>query len=279
MRLPVALALLLAFPAASFGAGEGFEPMPKPKPGEWLHEFKEEVQSPKDHERDCANRARGDRKKVYVLPLGRIEKHRKALIADLKDYLGAFFGLESAILPAAEPPLSCWNDKRGQYDGDRILAWLKARVPADAVACGAFVEEDLFSDDLNFVFGLASLEDRVGVYSIARLEEEYKGMPDGATLLKRTLGLATHELGHIFGIDHCVKYRCNMNGSNSLEESDGQPLHFCPDDLEKLRWACGVDLAKRYEALEKLYAKHEMRREAAFCAARRKDLAAAKGGK
>ena len=103
-------------------------------------------------------------------------------------------------------------------------------------------------------------------------------MPAGATLLRRTLGLATHEIGHIFGIGHCVKWKCNMNGSNSLEESDRQPLHVCPTDLEKLVYACGVKPGPRYEALEGFYKARGLEAEAAFCAARRRDLARREGG-
>ena len=61
-----------------------------------------------------------------------------------------------------------------------------------------------------------------------------------------------------------------MNGSNSLEESDGQPLHLCPVDLEKLRRNVGLDPAARYEALERFYAgRAGYEAEAAFVRARR----------
>ena len=35
-------------------------------------------------------------------------------------------------------------------------------------------------------------------------------------------------------MEHCTAYCCNMNGSNSLEEADRQPLHLCPVCLRKL---------------------------------------------
>ena len=57
----------------------------------------------------------------------------------------------------------------------------------------------------------------------------------------------------MFGIGHCVSFACNMNGSNSLEESDRQPMHLCPVCLRKLHLALGFDPAARYEALEAEY--------------------------
>jgi archaemetzincin len=263
-----ALAAALGAGMARAGDDGGFEELGPPKPGEWLHSFPERHQSAAQHRRTCSNRATEKRRRVCVLPLGRIATEREALISSLREYLAAFFGLEAEVLPPLAPPREAWSAKRRQWDGDRLLGWLETVVPDDAVACGAFIEEDLFSDDLNFVFGVASLEDRVGVYSVARLGERYRGAPAGATLERRTLGLATHELGHIFGIHHCTKYRCNMQGSNSLEESDRQPLHLCPIDLDKLSYATGVDPAKRYAALEGFYRARGMTAEADFCAAR-----------
>ena len=53
-------------------------------------------------------------------------------------------------------------------------------------------------------------------------------------LLRRCLHVVAHELGHLFGINHCVYYSCTMNGANSLAETDRQPLRLCPIDLKKL---------------------------------------------
>jgi archaemetzincin len=53
----------------------------------------------------------------------------------------------------------------------------------------------------------------------------------------------------MFGIEHCVWFRCLMNGSNHLAESDARPLHLCPVDLRKLQWSTGFDVVKRYRRL------------------------------
>jgi hypothetical protein len=39
----------------------------------------------------------------------------------------------------------------------------------------------------------------------------------------------------MFGIEHCVWFRCLLNGSNHFAESDARPSHLCPVDLRKLQ--------------------------------------------
>ena len=43
-----------------------------------------------------------------------------------------------------------------------------------------------------------------------------------------------HEVGHLFGIKHCIYAQCLMNGSNSLQEAENRPFALCPIDLAKI---------------------------------------------
>ncbi len=78
--------------------------------------------------------------------------------------------------------------------------------------------------------------------------EDAPGRPPGERL-KRCCRVIAHEIGHIAGLAHCVYFRCLMNGSSSLAESDRRPLHLCPIDLRKLQWLVGFDVAERYASL------------------------------
>ena len=94
------------------------------------------------------------------------------------------------------------------------------------------------------------------------------GAPDPALFLRRVLKLMTHEAGHILSIEHCVHYRCVMQGANSLREDDRHPMHLCPVDLAKLAWNTGVDPTSRYRRLLEFYRMAGLEPEAAWTAAR-----------
>ena len=65
----------------------------------------------------------------------------------------------------------------------------------------------------------------------------------------RVCRTASHELGHCFGIDHCVYYACVMQGSGSIIEDARQPPYLCPIDLAKVLRSTKTDAGQRYEAL------------------------------
>jgi len=74
--------------------------------------------------------------------------------------------------------------------------------------------------------------------------------------LGRVCRTASHELGHCFGIDHCVYYACAMQGSSSLAEDGRQPPYLCPVDLAKLLRATGSSPELHYNALLHFCDKH-----------------------
>jgi archaemetzincin len=121
---------------------------------------------------------------------------------------------------------------------------LRPERPDDALAYLCFTASDLWpGQGWNFVFGQANLRQRVGVWSLYR-----KGNPSGdedsfRTCLRGGLDGTEHETGHILTLKHCTAWECGMNGSNSLEESDGRPLPFCPVCLRKLCWNLQVEPA------------------------------------
>lgn len=57
--------------------------------------------------------------------------------------------------------------------------------------------------------------------------------------LARVAQTAIHELGHCFGLDHCVYFACVMQGSASSSEARRQPPFFCPICLEKVAHTIG----------------------------------------
>ncbi|KAE9044155.1 hypothetical protein PF010_g14428 [Phytophthora fragariae] len=80
---------------------------------------------------------------------------------------------------------------------------------------------------------------------------------DGTLWLARVCRTASHELGHCFGMDHCVYYACSMQGSAGLSEDARQPPYLCPVDLAKVLCATGADTSDWYRALLKFCERFE----------------------
>ncbi|XP_061665333.1 archaemetzincin-2-like isoform X4 [Syngnathoides biaculeatus] len=157
-----------------------------------------------------------------------------------------------------------------------LLEFLWKGKPKDAFCIAGITMIDLYpKDSWNFVFGQASLNRGIGVFSFARYDdnfysESYAGRlkkhgrpkpgdysvfdghytpPITSTLLLRSCKTMTHEIGHMLGIRHCQWLSCVMQGSNHLEESDRRPLDLCPICLRKLQVSVGFNMAERYKAL------------------------------
>lgn len=236
-----------------------FRPMGPPQPGDWLTHFDEPGQTFEQYAGGSVNRKSEARAVIFIRPLGDVMKTHGATIEAMREYAEVFYQTEARLLEPQPMPGEAHHEKRGQYSGDRILTHLANDRPPRALMVVGLTADDLFSGNLNFVFGVGSIGERVGVYSLHRYGAE--GDPE---FLRRALKVMSHEAGHVLSIQHCTAYQCVMNGSNSLSETDRQPMHLCPVDLNKVVWNTGCDARRRYDALEAYYEKHGLADEAAF---------------
>jgi archaemetzincin len=273
----------------AFEVTDAFAPLPKPGPGDWLDVNDEELQTAADYLASEPNLPVAPRNVLYVLPVGPLPAELGPTIDELTSYAHAFFGLEVRVLATLEPE-ALDVTRRVHHGGPQlnatdILDRMEPQLPADAYCVIAVTWSDLYPDDTyNFVFGLARLTARVGVFSFARLHPDFYGAFPGSAgevrelVTRRALAVMSHEIGHMFGIPHCVSFACNMNGSNSLEESDRQPMHLCPVCLRKLYLAHGFDPEARYEALEEQYRRAGLEPEAAWVQQQRAFIAEGTAG-
>jgi archaemetzincin len=239
-----------------------FEPIPKPDPHDWLAVHPESGQTFDEFKASGPNRPTESRRAIYLQPLGEFAADRSPPIEKLRAFAGAFFDMEVKPLPPVSLDKSKFTTRRNPNTGSLqiltgdVLSFLKARVPPDAFCLLAITMEDLYPEpSWNFVFGQASLRERVGVYSFARYDPAFYGEARGSNyetvLLRRSCKVLAHETGHLFGLAHCIYFNCLMNGSNHLAESDRRPLHLCPVCLRKLQWSIGFNVLERYRALER----------------------------
>lgn len=79
--------------------------------------------------------------------------------------------------------------------------------------------------------------------------------------IRRAGKLIVHEICHVYGIDHCIFYDCLMNGTGHLVEDFSAPSHLCPVCLRKLQFRLGFDVEERYEGLQRVFDKWNLRAE------------------
>src|SRR5215469_12791404 len=221
------------------------DPLPPPRPGDWLAEHDEPGQTFAEYLDAHPVRKSDDLHTVYLCLVGDFTEAQRRILALAQDYLALFFDcpvkvnrqIALASIPTrARRTHPSWGDPQ-VLTGYVLHEVLEPERPTDALAYVALTATDLWPGrGWNFVFGEANLRERTGVWSVYRNGDPGQGEAAFRLALRRTLGTATHELGHILTMHHCTAFLCLMNGSNNQEERDQRSLHLCPVCLCKLCW-------------------------------------------
>lgn len=230
----------------------------KPGPMDWLSEHDEPGQTFAQYIKSKPVTPTVERRILYIQPVGSFNKTQERIVSLTAEYMSLFFNLEvktkkaiplSAIPGSAQRTHPEWGDK--QILTNYVLDYLLApKLPKDAAAVIAFTTSDLWpGKGWNFVFGQASIRQRVGVWSIYRNGDPEKNAESFKLCLLRTIKTAVHETCHMFSMYHCTAYECCMCGSNHREESDRRPLYLCPECVSKVCWVTKADPATRYKSL------------------------------
>lgn len=245
-----------------------FAPMGKPAKYDWLGSHNEQGQTFDEYLGEKPSRPMKEKRKIYVLPLGTFTAQQKQIIGVTAGYLEAFFGLPVSVMPAKViPPSRKATDSRQSSPGNKrrlrtgyfLDEVLPKLLPPDGAALIAFTPEDLYPDaSMNYVFGQASFDKNVGIWSLFRLKEN----ADYGLLLRRMIKIAAHETGHMFSIRHCTKYECLMSGTNHLGETDRRPIDACPECSAKIWWLTNAEPSARYAQLADFCRKNGLAGEA-----------------
>jgi archaemetzincin len=263
--------------------GDDFEPINKPSSGDWLDVHSEPGQTFDQYVKPGFVRPDRRRHTIYLQPVGKFEKDRSPSLKALEECARAFFMMKVKVLKPIPVEGHDFTTRINPYTKKRqilthdVLGLLKKLLPKDAFCILATTMEDLYPDpSWNFVFGMASLYERVGVFSFARYDPAFYGEKRTKNykqvLLRRSCKVLTHEAGHMFGLQHCIFFKCGLCGSNHLQESDARPIHLCPVCLRKLQYNIGFDPLARYRKLKEFYSKYGLEPEASWVGVRLKNI-------
>lgn len=157
------------------------------------------------------------------------------LLVPLGERLGELLKVPVTHAPAAFDAEEAFDAVRGQYNSRVLLGLLRQHAPGVANRVLGIAGVDLFIPVLTYVFGEAELLGRAAVVSTFRLDGELYGLPkDPARLLARLVKESVHELGHTYGLVHCVRDDCVMHSSTYVEGIDLKHERFCDRCLKLL---------------------------------------------
>jgi archaemetzincin len=171
-------------------------------------------------------------KALYVAAAPEVRREDFALV---RDRLSLEFGMQARELEL--PSLDfAFDSSRGQYGSIPVLELLARICPSNAGKLLAVTDRDLFVPVLTFVFGQAQLGGRTAVVSLARLRQEFYGLPPNREVFaERVCKEALHEAGHMFGLVHCAERSCAMSLATNVRQIDVKQSAYCALCAARLR--------------------------------------------
>ena len=234
-------------------------PVPDPDEGDWLASHKENGQTFDEYlaYKKIKIGTLG-KSTLYFLPFQHLDE---TLLAQCLKFCQAFFyGVPVKYMPAVDIKATKVENRindyshKIQYNALQIMGAAKQFFLKDAFATLSVMMDDLYPfDTWNFCYGWSEYKGGSGVFSLARYDprfsgNEVKGNPMDI-ILHRACKIMTHEMTHMFGIFHCIYFKCAMNGINTDEEAAKSPLDLCPVCLRKLQYNIGFDVIDRYKKM------------------------------
>lgn len=242
--------------------------LPQPAYGDWLFSHKEKGQTFEQYFISKHIVPTNEANIIYILPIGNFNSLQNKQIKLANEYLEIFFQLKTKTLAPISNDVVPNSSRRMMYGHEQLLAGyllndvLKEEKPLNGIALMGLSELDLYpKPEWNYVFGLASYHDKVAVSSIYRLQDGELTSENFNLCLSRLLKISSHEIGHMFGLHHCIAADCVMNGTNSMEETDRHSIRLCSVCQRKLNSCIQYDNKKRLSDLERYFKKNDLNNE------------------
>jgi archaemetzincin len=166
---------------------------------------------------------------LRIIPFGDIPKEIFDILTE--ELLYKF----TALVDVSEQiglPKENFNSVRHQFLSERVLEFISNNFKGRTLG---ILDEDLYTGELNFIFGQAQMRGKAAIISIHRLKPTfYKNEADKDLLTQRVVKEAIHEVGHMLGLNHCNSSGCVMNFSNTIIDVDRKTKDLCDSCKNKL---------------------------------------------
>jgi archaemetzincin len=175
-----------------------------------------------------------------------------SIIRFLKKRLPEIFDCHVTVSKHILIPSELFNYDKKKYDGKKVLKFTADNITLKEVKninIGIF-DRDMFSGNLDYTFGLASVFPKIGIVSTIRLHphfnEEYfsrgfrkrksgkfplfvkrLSIREKNIYYERILKEISHVIGHTLELGHCDNKRCIMSPSDNVMDIDQKDIIFC----------------------------------------------------
>lgn len=162
---------------------------------------------------------------ISIAPLGVVDDE---VVDTVALALWATYGLPVERWGPLPDPAAAFDPRRNQFSAPLVLKGLQKELDPRAVRLLGITSRDLFIPMLSFVYGQAQVGGAMALLSVARLQQEFYGLPPNRELtLSRAVKEAVHEVGHTFGLIHCSDIFCPMSLSNTIVQVDRKRDSLC----------------------------------------------------
>jgi archaemetzincin len=162
---------------------------------------------------------------VFMQPLG---VFNDSLAKRLQDEIQRSLSVKAILMPAIGLPSNAWYAPRHRYWADSILLLLKPLHNIKDNYTLGITEEDISTKkDLQPNWGVMGLGFQPGNCCVVSTYRLYKYPQTQKQLLEKLLKVSLHELGHNFGLPHCINKNCIMTDAKGKDNLTNE-IDFCP---------------------------------------------------
>jgi archaemetzincin len=173
----------------------------------------------------------GTKQRIALQPFGEVDKEAiENAVAGIKR---ACDNMDIDVRPGIPLPASAFYKPRNRYRAELLLNYIdcyyRQYLNKKYSMIVAITSKDISTTKDNYedwgIFGLAYLDTGPAVVSTYRLKRNAKSQQH---FMERVWKVVMHEVGHIFGLEHCTTKGCEMeDAKGTIKTVDNSSGEFC----------------------------------------------------